>query len=270
MLLAFLTFLPLIGVTFGRVGFNFLRGFEILGENALTVALGVGIGISTFFLQIVTSAFLVGMTTWIVAQTIAYPLRPLSLRGAFREVKKKWKPLTATVTVSTISAMLSWIFGAAIAILGWLTSIAALSLFLQNSVTVVFPIVTSIVGAILAGVTITCLFMLITPSIMMEGVSGLMAFRRSIELAKRSFRTVFTTSILVYVIPVVLAMAIGVSVGSIIKNIEMRDEMTQMKKEGVKPMTEEEIKKTESTEVSINRKGLVVETNNNKDKKEKK
>ena len=269
LLLALLTFLPLIGLTFGRVLFNVLRGFEILGESSLTAVLGIGIGIGTFFLQIVTSAFLVGMTTWVVAQTLAYPLRPVSLRAAFRQVKMKWKPLTGTVTLSTLAAMSSWIVGVVVAVFGWFTSIFALSLFFNKPVSFTFLGITAGLGSIILGVTVSCLFMLITPSIMMEGVSGLAAFRRSIELAKRSFRTVFSTSLLVYVIPVTLAIALGVSIGSIINSIELRREMVEMKKKGVEPMTKEEIEKMESnTTISFNRKGLRVETNK-KDKKEK-
>lgn len=265
LLLAFLTFAPLIALTFGRVGYNFLRGFEILGDNAFTASLGVTIGVGTFFLQIVTSAFLVGMTTWIVAQTIAYPLRPVSLRKAFKEVKKKWKPLTFTVTISTLLSMLSWIVGAAVGALGAFTSLPAVSVFLERKGAIAYPISASILGAVFLGVTITCLFMLITPSIMMEGVSGRSAFRRSIGLAKRSFQTVFATSLLVYVIPIFLAMVIGLSVGSIIKNVEMRNEITEMKREGVKPMTEEELKKEPDSTVSVNRKGVNITVNRNKD-----
>ncbi|NNE99237.1 MAG: protein kinase [Pyrinomonadaceae bacterium] len=264
LLLAFLTFFPLIVLTFGRVGYNFLRGFEILGENAFTASIGGIIGISSFFLQIVTSAFLVGMTTWIVAQTLAYPLRPVSLRKAFKEVKMKWKPLTFTVTISTLLSMLSWVLGAAVGVIAAISSLPMISVFFNEKGAIAYPISASIIGALFLGVTITCLFMLITPSIMMEGVSGRSAFRRSIELAKRSFQTVFATSLLVYVIPVFLALLIGVSVGSVIKNIEMRNEITEMKREGVKPMSEEELKKEADTPVSVNRRGLNVEINRNK------
>lgn len=40
---------------------------------------------------------------------------------------------------------------------------------------------------------------------MMEGLSGRAAFRRSSELVKRSFWTVFGTTIIVYLIPIILA-----------------------------------------------------------------
>ncbi len=224
LLLTVITFLPLIVLTFARVGFAFLRGFNVVEDSPLAAALSIGFVLGTFFLQIVAAAFLVGMTTWIVAQVLAYPLRPVSLRAAFNEVKKRWKPLTGTVTVSTIISIIGLAF------------------------------------CLLPGVWLSAKFMLIAPSIMMEGVRGKAAFKRSMELTKRSFRTVFATALLVYMIPGILAGTLGFSVGSIIRNFEMRSEINQMKKDGVKPMTEEE-RKSERKTISVNRKGILIEKN---------
>src|SRR5207237_6080384 len=68
-------------------------------------------GLTTFFIQIFYAAFLVGMTTWIVAQILAVPLRPISLRAAFTKAKSRWKSLTGTVTFTTLLSMLAWFVG---------------------------------------------------------------------------------------------------------------------------------------------------------------
>jgi hypothetical protein len=236
LLLAFLTFIPLLLLTLARVSFGFLSGFGVI-ENSSTTDLITGLfSFITFFVQIVTSAFLVGMTTWIVAQTLAFPLRQINLRAALKQVKQRWKSLSGTVTLSTLLSML----GLAL--------------------------------CFLPGVFLSARYMLIAPSIMMEGVGGRAAFKRSAELTKRSFKTVFATALLIYVIPITLAITIGLSIGSIISNFEMRDTINQMKKEGVAPMTEEELKKEGSTNVKINSNGVIIsKKEKNKDaKKEEK
>ncbi len=199
LLLAFLTFLPVIFLTFLRSGINFLAGIGAIELGVFQDAVGIILAMVMFLVQIVVAALLVGMTTWIVAQKLALPLRPVNLRAAFYEVKKRWKPLIGTVTLSTFLSLLGFAL------------------------------------CLLPGVWLSAKFMLIAPSIVMEGVSGKAAFRRSMELTKRSMRTVLATTVLVYIIPGILAGAIGLSVASVIKNFEMSSEMARMKKEGVKP-----------------------------------
>ena len=183
LLLALVTAIPIILVTLAKVTFTFLQAFNVIEDGTLTTLTSVVLGLSTFFVQIFYAAFLVGMTTWIVAQILAVPLRPISLRAAFSQVKKRWKPLVGTVTASTLLAMVGLVF------------------------------------CLLPGVWLTARYMLIAPSIMMEGVSGRTAFRRSIELVRRSFRTVFATALLVYFVPPVLAIVMSVSIAAFIKTV---------------------------------------------------
>jgi hypothetical protein len=132
--------------------------------------------------QIFFSAFLVGITTWIVAQILAVPLRPIDLRAAFKKAETRWKAFAGTVTVSTLLAFLGLLF------------------------------------CVVPGIWLSARFMLITPSIMMEGLSGKKAFRRSAELVKRAYRTVLATAILVYIVPGALAFIIGISTGAVVKS----------------------------------------------------
>jgi hypothetical protein len=127
------------------------------------------------------STLLVGATTWLVAQILSVPLRPLNVNSAFGELKNKWKPLLKTVTLSTLIALLGYFI-------------------------CFFP-----------GVFLSALFMLIAPAIMMEGLSGRKAIWRSVELVKRSFLTVLGTSVIVYMIPIILAFVISFAIQGTIK-----------------------------------------------------
>ncbi len=233
LMLALITFAPLVVVTFLRVGISFLSVFEIIESRTLEQLNTVGLGLTGFFLQIVSAAILVGTTTWVVGQVLAFPLRPISIGAAFKEVGKRWKPLTGTVTLSTILALLGWFAGAVAGLLGFVFFIAAAGGIFGKVGAIISSVSGAAVGMIVLGTLLTGLFMLIAPSIMMEGVSGKAAFKRSIELTLRSLRTVLATSLLVYFVPAVLALAIGLSVGSVIRNFEMSREMSKMKKEGV-------------------------------------
>ena len=184
LLLALITMSPVILLTIVRVTLNFLRAGQVFAENSWAGVVSGLLSFLAFFVQIISAALLVGTTTWIVAQILAVPLREFSLKAAFSEVKKRWKPLIKTVTVSTLLA----IFGLALCF---------------------FP-----------GVYFSARYMLIAPSIMMEGVSGKAAFKRSSQLVKRSFRTVFATALLVYFVPGILAAVFGFFLGTAVRTLD--------------------------------------------------
>ena len=229
LLLAFLFALPFIVISWAKVALRFLILAGVIPDsNAVTILSGA-LSFVGFFVQIFFAAFLVGMTTWIVAQILAVPLRPINLRAAFNEAKKHWKSFAGTVTLSTLLAMLGLIL-------------------------CFFP-----------GVWLSARYMLIAPSIMMEDLSGRAAFRRSIELVKRSFRTVFATCLLVYFVPGVLAFVMAVAIGGIVKSItsmQQQNEASVTQKEddfgvsvgsgGVKITTTED--KKDSNEPAVKKK----------------
>ncbi len=191
LLLSLVTAIPFILLTLVKIAFTFLQAVNFVKDGTLTTITVIIIGLLTFFAQILYAAFLVGMTTWVVAQILAVPLRPINLRAALSEVKKRGKKLVGTVTVSTLLSMLGLAF------------------------------------CILPGVWLSARFMLVAPSIIMEGISGRVALRRSVELVRRSFRTVFATAVLVYFVPGILAIVMTVSIAAIIKTID-----SSMKKVG--------------------------------------
>ncbi len=184
LLIATLAILPAAVLTLTRFLFNLMRGLEVIPDNGWMTFISGTLSVLAFFVQIFCAAFLVGIATWVVAQKLAVPLRPINLNAAFAKAKSKWKSLTGTVTVSTLLAMLGTVF------------------------------------CFVPGLWLSARFMLIAPSIMMENVSGKAAFRRSHELIKRSYRTVLATAILVYLVPSIFAFAIGVGLGAIAKSLD--------------------------------------------------
>ena len=219
LLLAIIVSLPALVLTFGRIAFSFSRAFGLLTDGALVGVIAGISGIATFFVQIFTAAILVGVTTWIVAQILAVPLRPISLRTALRKVKQRWKPLLITVTISTILAMISWGVGFLGGVLGSAVISGSIYLLTGNEI---FPLgIAFIFGAsasVFLGVLVSAVFMLVAPAIMMEEISGRRAFRRSVELTRRSLRTVIAAALLAYFIPGVLGLMIAFAIGGIISN----------------------------------------------------
>jgi serine/threonine protein kinase len=265
--LAFLISLPALFLSLSRAIFTILISLEMLEDNTLTSVIMALLVIVSFFIQVFTAAILVGVTTWVVAQILAVPLRPISLRTAFSKARERWKPLVKTVTISTLLALVSWGIGAIpAAIVG---GIIALPIYFLIS-----EIAAAIVGGTVAviivlgfGLYATALFMLVAPAIMMEGISGVKAFRRSIELVRRSLRTVISAASLNYVVPAILGFVIVLAVGGLflrmddkkVKNQETvatepqkTDVNFQINESGVKISTGEKIDENDPEKKSKN------------------
>ncbi len=219
--IAFLLALPPIFLMIANVLLRFLTAIEVIPDSAIIIALNGIISLTYFFAQIFYAALLVGMTTWIVAQVLAAPLRPISVKATFRQIAKRWKPMGLTVTASTLISLLSWVVGALIGGLLSLIISGPIYLFTQNTAWLIgFAIGFSILGAVSFGVLTSARFMLIAPSIMMEGVKGRAAFARSAELGRRSFSTVLATAVLIYLIPMLLASLIALFLNGMMNSFD--------------------------------------------------
>lgn len=240
--LTILTFIPLIILSIVKVGFGLVVGFDYIESTPVVQVITLLFEVANFFTSIVTSALLVGMMTWLVAQYLAFPLRPISLRTAFTEVRKRAKSLSLAVGLSTILSFIGYAF-------------------------CFFP-----------GIWLSARWMLIAPSIMMEDISGKAAFKRSVELTKRSFRTVFAAALLVYVIPLAMGLTVGgfmaLANATYLQSLrvaQMNDEITVMKKEGVKPQPVEKKKEEKNIDAGYSNKGVQITMNSDekiKDSKE--
>ncbi len=166
--LATLIFLPVVFFTFVLIFLSFLRVSEVMDDSST----GWLIGLASFLLSISTefcTYLIAGTTTWIVAQYLAVPLRPIRIRPALKAVKRKWKSLAWT--------------GILKAILGFVTCGLGF-----------------LVGAFI--------WSLSAPVVAMENLSGWKALKRSFQLVRRSIWTTIATVILTFLVPAIISGAI--------------------------------------------------------------
>jgi serine/threonine protein kinase len=157
--------LPVIFLTITMIGLSFLKVSEIIGGGLANLI----IGINSLALSVATAYFtslIIGTTTWIVAQHLAVPLRPLRVRPALQAAKKRWKAFAWT-------GILKAIIGIATCGIG-----------------------------LLVGEFIWALF---APVVMMENLSGWKALQRSFKLVKRSLLTTFAAVFLMFLGPAIIS-----------------------------------------------------------------
>jgi len=168
--------LPMIVLTICLIVVSFLRVSDVIPSSTANLVLGV----NAFALTVVTefcAYLIIGTITWIVAQSLAVPLRPIRLRPALKEASRKWKTFAGTGILKAV----------------FLVLIAA---------------VTCGVGFLVFSV----LWMLVGPVVMMENARGMQALRRSKELVKRSVVTSAAAFLIMFLIPAISAAAISFAV----------------------------------------------------------
>ena len=161
LLLATILYLPLALFTILQV----VVGFFDRGNFSFTL-IQVLLSAAVMFAGLFCGSSLGGTTTWLVAQIMAYPLKPVTLRPALKEALKKWKKL---ITTSLIS--------------GFLTLIGLALCFLP-------------------GIYLSVIWTLAAPVVMMENLRGFAALKRSKILVKRSLGTITPTILMMLIIPI--------------------------------------------------------------------
>lgn len=164
-------FLPVIFLTILGIVLSFLKVSGDLENNTANILIGT----TSFTVWVLThycTYLIIGATTWIVAQHLAVPLRPIRVRPALRAVKKRWKAFAWTGILNTLLTYLG---------------LAACG-----------------VGLFVASVV----WSLFAPVVMMENLSGWKALKRSYKLVGRSVWTATAAIILMFLVPVILSGAI--------------------------------------------------------------
>lgn len=222
--------LPMVVLTLILLAFSFLKVSEMIPE---TVA-NVGMTIDGFALSI-ASAFctnlIVGSIAWIVAQHLAVPLRPIRLRPALLEARRKWKRIAGA---GFLTAIFPFVLSSVGAIIGFI--IAGLLMLLTYPVTGSFaPVfVGGLVGAACLGVAgflgAYISFILVPPVVMLENLRVFASLRRSWELVRRSLLTSAGAVFIMFLIPSIIAIAIAYVVNVSAKAFELtprNDQQTQ-------------------------------------------
>jgi serine/threonine protein kinase len=186
--LAFLAMIPNIVSTIAQISLGILSSFEVIEVDTASY-LKVIIGFVGFFAQTFAAALVIGTVTWLIAQILSVPLRPISVRAALKMAWLKGKNLFYAVTPQTLLILIT--------------------------LTCCFPV----------GIYFSTVYSLVAPSIMMENVTGKAAFRRSKELVKRSFLTAFAVAVLIFLVPIIVGGTIGGIAVVITKQLEFYEKI---------------------------------------------
>ena len=152
--------------------------FEI-GASA-SGPLEVVLSVLMFFANFFINAVIVGVTIRLVTQLFLSPLRPLQLRTAYGAVKKRLKALLVTIGISSIR----WF-------LGLILLVPGVIMFINYS--------------------------LAAPVVMMEGLKGRAALKRSKALVKRCWRSVIVILLCQWAIPGIAASVVAIPVAVALK-----------------------------------------------------
>lgn len=170
--LALIVYSPLILITVLTLVEVHLYGRKIIGQTPHNI-LNPILSILSMLISFFVAGCVLGLTTRLVTQLLAAPLRPLRLRPAFVALRKRLKTLTVT------SMILSFM-----TVLGFMLCVLPALYVLFN-------------------------FYLVTPVVMMEEKRGRTAFGRARELARRSRRTVVTVVLLQLFTPFMVAVVVA-------------------------------------------------------------
>jgi hypothetical protein len=175
----FLMYLPLIALqtallingSMGTTKTQITSGSGVTVTASTASIMEICLGLITFVVNFLINAVIAGVTIRLVTQLFLSPLRPLSVRVAYRAVRKRLKPLLTTLFRAGIKAIIGLC----------LFVIPGVIVFINNS--------------------------LAAPVVMMEGLRGKAALKRSKALVKRARRTVIVILFIQWLIPTIIASA---------------------------------------------------------------
>ncbi|MEA2173671.1 MAG: serine/threonine protein kinase, bacterial [Blastocatellia bacterium] len=182
--MALIIYSPLIAINIIEVINNLLNARKLLPPLVGEI-LGVLFALISVLCAFITASVNIGVTTRLVTQLIAAPLRPLHIRPAFAALKKRLRPMLSTTLVVSVLTMIG------------------------------------IVLCLIPGLIIMINYSLVTSVLMMEDKRGREAMRRAKELSKRSRRTVTTVVLLQMFAPIVTSIVIALLLGAIIKALDI-------------------------------------------------
>ena len=183
--------LPMVLLTAALIVISFLKVSETLDPTLADVLRG-SIGVVLFVVGSLCAYLLIGTISWVVVQSLAVPLRPIRVRAALREARRKWKTFAGT---GVLSFVLSLGIGIVTCGIGFL--------------------VTSVIWTLLA------------PVVMMENLRGRQALKRSKDLVKRSLATSLAAVALTVLIPFVAAGVISFVVNITAKAVRVESSSVQ-------------------------------------------
>jgi serine/threonine protein kinase len=192
MRLALMVYAPVAVTTILQVTFGFLseRGTIPKPWGGIFVGLAMAVNlVVTFF----SASIVGGVTTWLVTQKLAVPLRPLELRPAFAALKKRMRPYLKAAAPATIATFVG------------------------------------IMMCLLPGLFLAVNYALLAPVLIMEDLKGHAAFLRARQLFNRSRRTVIAIVFVHFGVPFLMSIITSLLITAIFRAINPEAEKGAMK-----------------------------------------
>ena len=174
--LSFLAHIPVIVVSILMTGMLVLNEYVSKGSQVQKIVMICAmafVGLLQVVAYFVTTAVISGVTSIIVVQLSAAPLRPVKLRQAIAVLRKRWRP------------------------------------FISTMLRVILRLIIGYLLFIVPGLIMSVRYALYAPVVLIEGLEKKAALRRSRELGSRSWRTVIIVSILQILIPMIVSSLVG-------------------------------------------------------------
>jgi len=160
--LSFMAHIPLIVLTLAMLAVRLAQ--PRMNKIAFAIALGA-VGLLQVPATLFAAWIISGVTAIIVTQLAVAPLKPVELRGAFAVLRARWRPFVRTGLRVLLRIVIGWIL------------------------------------LIVPGIVMTIRYMFWSPVVLMEGLQGKAALKRSRELGSRSWRTIIFVCVVQFLLP---------------------------------------------------------------------
>ena len=201
--------LPMVLLTLIILAFSYLKVSEAISD----ITAGVAVGIAGFFLAMISpfcANVIIGTIGWIVTQYLAVPLRPVRLRPALAEARRKWKRFAGA---GLLTAFLPIFIGGVLAAVGFgIFGLIGLLVKAITGLSGVAPIIGGVGAVIFGGIAFFVVYIscvLVAPVVMLENRKVVDSIKRSRALIKRSFWTSFGAVCILFFLPMLIAGSIS-------------------------------------------------------------
>ena len=180
--LAVLLYAPVVMVTLLQVATNYMMNHGIIHKPWGSIASGL-VSLLTFLITFLSASLIVGVTTWLVTQAIAMPLRPMLLRPAFIAMRRRLRPLLLTTMLTNLM------------------------------------VVVGMALCLVPGLYLMTRFAMVAPTVMMEDLRGRAAMKRSHVLFRRSRRTVIAIVFIHLCVPILIGVTTSLLIAAVAKAV---------------------------------------------------
>ncbi len=246
--LSTLFFLPIIAMGAVIVTLSFLKASEVIPETAGRYSMGISAVLNGLMTAFCTFLIL-GTISWIVTQRLAIPLRPVKLRVALAEARKKWTTFAGLGIVCTLITVIA--AGLAFAVVFGVFFAVFWLIFGVSEPTIYTALILGACAGVTAFFIVNVWLMLVAPVAMMENLRGRKAIKRSKELISRSLVTALAAYIIMFLIPAIAAGSLSFMVGMTAKALEIRKPAVEERGTDNRPAEPSAAPNGENKEVSI-------------------